>query len=236
MKTIVPTILTTVCAAAAFVAVQVGAQQREARTLAEFDAIEVGGGIDLRLRQSDDFRVEVVGAQDQLENVITEVRNGTLHISHRASSFGGFFGSVDSPEVEVSLPALRSLQASGGSDTVIDDTMAGASLRIDASGGSDLDANVDVDTLEVEASGGSDVRLAGTAREARFRTSGGSDVAARRLEIVAAEVRTSGGSDLEITVSESLYARASGGSDIVYYGNPGAVDTESGSSADITRR
>jgi hypothetical protein len=51
-----------------------------------------------------------------------------------------------------------------------------------------------------------------------------------------ADLESSGGSDIKVTVEEELTARASGGSDIEFKGNPRIVDTNTSSSADIRRR
>jgi hypothetical protein len=217
------------------IALPVGAEDRETRNLTGFDAIEVSHGIDLHIRQGENFRVEVETSGASASDIITEVDNGTLRIGQRRETFR-LFGWFDDSSVDVTLPSLRSLQASGGSDVDTDGLLSGESLRISASGGSDVDIDVAVNELEVEASGGSDTRLTGTAASLRADTSGGSDLSARGLTVDEAILRSSGGSDISITVLERIVARASGGSDIRYAGDPDVVDINASGSADVTRR
>lgn len=210
------------------------AQNRETRALTGFDAISVGGGIDLFVRQGADVRVEVE-SDDDLAEIVTEVRDGTLEI-RRERSLSRFFDWGDHGAVHVTLPALTALTASGGSDVRAEGTFSGDKLAIVASGGSDVAIDVAVAALEATASGGSDTRLSGTARTARLQSSGGSDLDASRFTVAEATVESSGGSDISIGVSESIVANASGGSDITYSGDPRSVNVNASGGADVRRR
>lgn len=211
-----------------------GAQQRESRPLAGFDAIEVGGGIDLSLRQGGSFSVEVE-TDDELAEIVTEVRGNTLTI-RRKSSFNFFDWGGDAGSVSVTMPTLVSLAASGGSDVRTEGTFTSDRLEIVASGGSDVSIDVAAGTLEAETSGGSDLTLSGSARMASVRSSGGSDLNASRLTADEADVQSSGGSDLAIGVRERIVGNASGGSDITYTGNPQTVDVDSNGGSDVRHR
>jgi hypothetical protein len=210
-----------------------GAQQRETRPLTGFDAVHVGGGIDLTLRQGTGFAVEV--ESDELAEIVTEVSGSTLTIRRRSSPrFFDWSGDIGS--VSVTLPTLVSLAASGGSDVTTDGTFTSDDLEIVASGGSDIEIDVAAGTLEAETSGGSDLLLTGSARSARVRSSGGSDLNASRLTADAADVHSSGGSDLAIAVRDSIVGEASGGSDVTYSGDPRTVDVDTSGGSDVRRR
>ena len=209
------------------------AQDAQVRELDGFDAIAVGGGIDVQVQQGDRFLVEVEG--DDADEVTTEVRSGTLHIGVDRSFFGIFDWGSDA-DVRIVMPVVRSIVASGGSDITSVGTISGKELNVQSSGGSDVSLAVSVDNVTVQTSGGADVELSGTAGMAALQTSGGSDMNARALVARAANVQSSGGSDIEITVSDSIVARASGGSDITYLGEPSAVDVSSSGGGDVRHR
>jgi hypothetical protein len=210
------------------------AQQRQTRPLAGFDAIEVGGGIDLFVRKGDGFVVEVQASEDDAAKILTEVVGKTLKIGRKSAL--GFFHWGDGGSVYVTLPALVSLEASGGSDVKGEGTFASDTLRLGASGGSDLTMNVTAGVLHVEASGGSDLRLSGTARSAHVESSGGSDLNASGLTAEEADVDSSGGSDLAIAVSQKISGEASGGSDVTYTGAPGSVNVNTSGGAELHHR
>lgn len=216
------------------IALAASAQQSALRPLAGFDAIEVGGGIDLDVRQGQEFVVEVEAEGDPAD-IITELRDKTLVIRHKSSrSF--FQWNDDDARVRVTLPALAALTASGGSDARAQGTFAGDNLKLVASGGSDLTIAVSTGALDATASGGSDLRLSGSARSARIRSSGGSDLDASQLMVDEVEVDSSGGSDVMVAVRNSIVGSASGGSDIVYSGEPRTVDVDSSGGSDVRRR
>src|SRR5687768_13649389 len=138
-------------------------QDRETRDLANFEAIRVGGGIDLYIRQGEPFLVEVASSDGDIADIITEVRRGTLEIRHDRSLFDFFDWGGDEVAVHVTLPKLVAVTASGGSEVSNEGTISGDELELTASGGADVTLDVSVTTLEVQASGGSDVRLTGSA-------------------------------------------------------------------------
>ena len=136
----------------------------------------------------------------------------------------------------MTLPALVSLDASGGSDVKTEGTFASDNLRVGASGGSDLTIDVAAGVLHVEASGGSDLRVSGTARSAHIESSGGSDLNAGALTAEEADVDSSGGSDVAIAVSQKISGEASGGSDVTYTGAPGSVNVNTSGGAEVHHR
>jgi hypothetical protein len=211
------------------------AQDGQRRPLEGFDAIEVGGGIDLDVRLARDFVVEVATTGDPAA-IVTELRNRTLVIRRRGS-LGRFFDwDGDRASVRVTLRELKSLSASGGSDVRTMGTFASDDFKVVASGGSDITIDVAAGALDATSSGGSDLRLRGTARSARVHASGGSDVDATELTADEADVQSSGGSDLMIAVRNRIAGNASGGSDIVYSGQPQTVDVDASGGSDVRRR
>ena len=211
------------------------AQQRETRPLEGFDAIEVGGGIDLFLRQGTGFVVEVEAEDEDAAEIVTEVRGRTLEI-RRKNTFNFFSWHGDPGAVHITLPALVSLSASGGSDVRTEGMFTSDRLEIVASGGSDVELAVSAASLEAVASGGSDIRLSGSARSASVQSSGGSDFNARDFTADEADVHSSGGSDLTIAVRDKIVANASGGSDVTYSGQPTVVNVNTSGGADVRRR
>src|SRR5262245_6190773 len=210
------------------------AQQRQSRPLTGFNAIEVGGGIDLVLRKGDTFVVEVAASEDVAAKIVTEVVDKTLQIGRKTNFFHWGDGGGT---VYVTMPTLVSLDASGGSDVKAEGTFASDDLRIVASGGSDLTIDVEAGVLAVEASGGSDMRLSGSARSVRVESSGGSDLNASALTADEADVDSSGGSDLTIgVVRQKIAGDASGGADVTYTGAPASVSVNTSGGGKVHQR
>jgi hypothetical protein len=206
-------------------------QQRQSRALAGFDAIEVGGHIDLFVRRGDGFVVEVEAPEGDAAKVLTEVIDGTLQVGREKSFDWGDLGSV-----HITLPGLVSLVASSTSDVATEGKFASDNLRIVASGGTDVTIDVAVGALDIEASGRSDLRLSGSARSARVRSSGSSNLNASRLTTDEADIETRDAAYVSIVVRQKLVADASGVSGIRYSGEPGSVSVYTRGGAAIRRR
>jgi hypothetical protein len=209
------------------------AAETEVRPLSGFSAIGVSGGIDLNIRQGDEFLVEAVNSGGSPEDIVTTVEDGTLTIRRNRSE--GWFDWFDDYSVNVTLPELSAIQSSGGSEVRIDGTITGDELGISASGGSDIVAVLDVTNLAVSSSGGADLTLSGAAVSVTIQASGGSDIDARELSTERATIQSSGGADIDLGVSGQLVAQASGGSDISYFGDP-TTDIAVSGGADVTQR
>ena len=219
-----------------FNAPAVNAQERQVLDLRDFNAIDVGGNIDVDIHQGQNFLVELNIPEDELDDFLIEVDGSTLKINRRRGA-GGFFGLWGSNlSVDVTLPELESIRASGGADVSVPEMISGEILSISASGGSDIDIHIEVTELEINTSGGSDVYVQGTTESAQIKASGGSDLNARDLNAREVHVQTSGGSDTHISVSDRIEGTASGGSDIVYTGNPQIVDVNVSGGSDVTHR
>src|SRR3970040_2030005 len=92
------------------------AQDRDIRDLEAFESVAIGGGVDLFLRLGERFAVEVESSEGDTSDIVTKVRAGTLEVG-RERSFFDFFDWWSGPaSVHVTMPALVSLTASGGSD------------------------------------------------------------------------------------------------------------------------
>lgn len=207
-----------------------GNVKSEDRQLAGFDAIKVSDGIDLYLSQGSTTRVKVTADDNLLPRIRTRVEGNTLLID-----VDGSVRTEKGMQVAVTLPRLSGLSASGGSDVNTHTRFTVENLDVDASGGSDISMELTARRLRTKCSGGSDLNLVGSATEFRAEVSGGSDIKARKFSVDNCWVEASGGSDAWIYVQGNLEARASGGSDIHYDGNPKSVKAEGGWASDITK-
>lgn len=208
-----------------------GPLEKEVRKVSDFDAIDVGYGIDVYLSMGSREHVEVEAPEDLLEYLMTEVKGGKLKIYYDRS-----FNWNSETKVYVQAKKIESINASGGSDVFGENKLKARDLQLEASGGSDIKLEVSAKSLDVNVSGGSDIVLSGEVDNLKANTSGGSDLKAFDLIAQRAHVEASGGSDIKITVKEELDAKASGGADIEYMGNPQKINSDSATSSDIKHR
>lgn len=214
--------------------------ETEFRLISGFSEISVNSGIDIDLRQGPEFEVEVE-ARDT-DDVVTEVVGNTLRISKDTGwkwySFGllSLFARDDAMKVTITLPELTRIRTAGGSDVRGQGRFTGRNLELRSSGGSNITLDLEYDSLDARSSGGSTMYLSGSANRGMLTSSGGSRQNNEGLALKDAELRSSGGSTMNVGVVEELQARASGGSNIRYEGDPLVRDIDESGGANVRRR
>jgi hypothetical protein len=180
-------------------------QRTEALT--GFEAVGVSHGIHATVRTGAETSVVLRGDENLLRHITLAVSDGKLQTE---VPVGVNLWPSEPITLTVTLPTLRGVSASGGSE-------------VDAAG-------ANAGPFTVKASGGSRVRVAGEAAELRLTSSGGSEVTADGLPVATLQVDASGGSQLRATVSGSVRGEMSGGSKLTVAGRPTvAVDLSGGS-------
>ncbi|HEY6628432.1 MAG TPA: DUF2807 domain-containing protein [Acidimicrobiia bacterium] len=162
------------------------------RDVGVFDSIEVSGGIALRLNVDPSATVSVTVNYDDniIDLIVTEVDGTTLQIESK-----GTYNTIGGEDryVEVTVPTLLGLTASGGADVIGQGALD--VLDVNASGGANVDlALLPVGDVTLEASGGANIvvnvtdAITGTA-------SGGADVSVQG-DPPLQNIDVSGGADL----------------------------------------
>lgn len=209
--------------------------ETQIRHVSGFNAIDVATGIDLYITMGSTEEVKIVADDDVIDNIITEVRNGSLHIYSKKNNWLNWRGNK-TRKAYVTVKELTALDASSGSDVESENTLKGEILKISGSSGSDIKLQVHYKNLTLNTSSGSDAELRGKVKNLELSASSGSDIDASDLEAVNCQASASSGSDISLTVSEELKANASSGGDIVYHGNPQVRDIDESSGGDVRKR
>jgi hypothetical protein len=198
-----------------------------------YNAINVSGGIDLYISYGDEAIAVSASETKYRDKIKTTVENGVLKIWYDDNKFS--WNSGKDLKAYVSFKTLRSLNASGGSDIIVEGSIKSDQLKIDISGGCDFKGRVDVNELNVDQSGGSDVSINGRAEKVFINASGGSDFNGYNLITDYCEAEASGGSDVEITANKEISARASGASDISYKGNAALKESKASGASSVSK-
>lgn len=203
----------------------------EVRSLPAFHSLNLSCAVEVELQFGDEPKVVV--ESDILPDVKTRVSDGTLIVSVDTKQ------NFRRAKLYITMPELRRLNISGASKLECGDVNKAATCFITASGASKVELPLRVKELQLRASGASRIRLSGSTRDAEFIIAGASDLSlsgtaqntafslsgasrtdAEYLTTQTADISVSGASKIEIAVEQSLSLRASGASDVRYYGNP----------------
>ena len=211
---------------------------KQNRNISAIKGVRVNSGIDLYLSQGNAEKLEVSAPEDKIDKIITEVKDGILHIYFERSgwNWGINWSGKEGPKARLVFKDLQSIKAGGGSDVYATERLIFDKVVLAAGGGSDLKMDLTAEEVECNASGGSDAILTGSSKYFIADASGGSDIKAKDLRTKFCKVNSSGGSDAHVWVEQELVAHASGGSDVYYYGQPKQVKKSSSGGSDINRR
>lgn len=174
-----------------------GTAMTDGRDVEAFDSIEIGGAFELvvHVDPTATQRVEVSGDDNIVPEVTTSVSGGELDVQ---IEHGMVRPKLDL-KVEVWVPSLTGLEASGASDITVEG-LHGERFELDLSGASDTTLSGTVDRFEVDSSGASDLD-------------------ARGLQAKVVEVEVSGAGDAEVWASDRLDADVSGAGNVRYFGS-----------------
>jgi hypothetical protein len=184
-----------------------GVSKTETRTVAAFTGVAAATGLEVEVHAGAPASVKLVGDDNVLPLVETEVSGTELHVSFKR----GHHVRTEKPiHVDVTLPVLKSLSASGG-------------VHLAASG-------VAADALDVHASSGVSVKVSGTATTLTVEASSGARLDAGELLAKSATVHASSGTSVTLRASESVRGDAASGASVRVLGKPAtqSVSTTSG--------
>jgi hypothetical protein len=181
-----------------------GPRTTQERDVAGFTRIDNRDSVDIRLRVGERRRVVVRAGENVIDDVGTEVRDGTLRVTFDHDGFGG-----SDVVVEASVPKLTGIEASGSGD-------------IDADG-------IAADAFELRSDGSADIALAGTAGRLALELDGSGDADLGGLATREAQVAVSGSGSADVRAGERLEVDVDGSGDVRYHGDPALTQQVDGS-------
>jgi hypothetical protein len=194
-----------------------------------FTSVEVGSGFEAEISESSSYSIAIT-ADDNLFDYIEVSRAGdTLTIRLK------WWYSYQDPTLraKITVPNLYELELSGGTHGTIEGFSSSHEFAVELSGGSWLTGDFTTsEDAEFTLSGGSQVTgLDGGADDLAVSASSGSHLDLSDFHVRDAEVDLSGGSHATINLDGQLDADVSGGSQLLYIGDPtlGDINTSGGS-------
>jgi len=196
-----------------------------------FTTIKTSSGLDVYLTQDDDISL-TVEADENLHDIIkTEVENGTLTIKASEN-----IGRADSKKIRLTLNDISRIKTTSGSDVYSTNTFNVDELDINSTSGSDVNLSIHTQALRCKSSSGSQITLRGKTNLLNAKATSGSDINAEDLDANSSHVSATSGAKIHVNTKKELYAKASSGGDITYYGNPEKIEISDGVSGHISHQ
>jgi Putative auto-transporter adhesin, head GIN domain len=186
------------------IGVDAGPTTTQTRDVAAFTRLKAEDEVDVNLRVGEPRHLRVRAGEKVIDDVRTEVRDGTLYVSY------------DGPDiregrllVEVAAPAVDAIAIDGASDVRVDGLAA--------------------DTLDIRVSGAGDIAAAGSVQRLTLDISGAGDADLAELAAHDARVELRGAGNADVHATARLDAEVSGAGDLAYRGDPSLRQDVSGS-------
>jgi hypothetical protein len=224
----------------------VGPETSREYNLSGFTKVESGSGFETTITKGESYKVTITTNQNLFSYLDISLSGTTLNLQTRPLTIQSF--SI--LKAEVTMPDLREINFSGGSQGHISGFASGEDFNVSASGGSNININVQVGKItfdisggsrvegnvntgatNISLSGGSNLGIIGTGGETVLNLSGGSRADLQQYSVSNADVTLRDGSNGSVIAGGVLNVNLSGGSHLNYSGSPtlGSVDLTGGS-------
>jgi len=199
--------------AASLAALACGAAQADEKTydLAGFTGVSVSAGITAEIAVGGDYSVRAESSEEGLEKLDIRVKGDALEIRRKNMSFN--FGRSAKVTVYVSMPELKELEASSGSDAIAGG-VSGDAFALDASSGASAEVKGECGALSLDISSGAHVEAA-------------------EFKCKSATIDASSGASATVFVTDAVNADASSGGSVKILGEPKSVQTDSSSGGSV---
>ncbi|HOU01765.1 MAG TPA: head GIN domain-containing protein [Bacteroidales bacterium] len=204
---------------------------KKERNAIKATGIRVSSGIDVYLKQGNDFKLSVEADENLHDYILTELNGDMLHVYTDAN-----IRRAESKKVYVTLKEINSISCSSAGDLFGETPVKSDNLKLSASSAGDIKLEVYAKNIDINISSSGDITLTGEADFMEADLSSAGDLNAYNLKVREAEVSASSAGDADIYVTEKLTARSSSAGDINYKGNPEYVDAHSSSAGGVHRK
>jgi hypothetical protein len=165
-----------------------GPKTTQTRQVPAFTGVDSDSSVDVRLHAGRRQSVQVRAGEKVIDDVHTDVRDGTLHVTFDHHGIG-----PAQVVVEASVPRLTAIESDGSGEIDADGVDAGAfAVRSGGSGEVSVAGRAGRLSVDLDGSGGADLDEL-RAREARVVVGGSGDVDVRADHRLAVAVHGSGG-------------------------------------------
>jgi hypothetical protein len=190
--------------------------------VAAFDKVSVAAGVRVEIAQGATRSVVADTSADDFDDLRIVVKAGELRIDRPPGNWF-HFGRRTNYTVRVTMPSLREMEVSSGSNVNVKGAFAG-DFEVSTSSGSHVEiAQLKGRKVRARSSSGSALEVAGSCQSLDAETSSGSNINAGTLMCESATVDASSGSAAKVAATQGLTASASSGASVRVNGSPTVV-------------
>ncbi|MEZ4802734.1 MAG: head GIN domain-containing protein [Gelidibacter sp.] len=203
------------------------------RTTSDYDGIRCSGSFDYVLVAGTEGTITIVGEENLLEYIITEVKDGNLIVKTKDRVW---LNSSKNKTIKITIPFkdLNTISLAGSGDLWNDDKITSNKLEVSLAGSGDVVLNIECSSTKASLAGSGDLTLKGNTNNLNANVAGSGNFHGFDLQSNTTDVSVAGSGNADVFCKENLKARVSGSGDITYKGNPKVEDTKVAGSGSIS--
>lgn len=192
------------------------AQETRGFNVSGFDKLSIGSAFKIDVKQGSRFSVSASGRTEDLQDLESSVKSGTLHLGYKNK---GWNRSRKTVTVQITMPSLEAVDFSGACKANVGNFSGVKSMDIDVSGASQVTMSFSAPKVSFDLSGASSLILSGKGDVLNGEVSGASSFKGRDFSCKVANIDASGASSAAVVASSAVRVDASGASSIRYSGD-----------------
>ncbi len=209
--------------------------QKETRNVGSYEGIHIAGHYNVSLFSSSEGTITLEGNAEDLDQIETSIKNGTLVIKQKNSSWLNNWFS-DQVSIQIPVEEVSKVSLSGSGDIRSDFPLKTDYFKTNISGSGDITLEIEATSVEGKITGSGDLQLKGDAERTEFTVTGSGSIEAQNLKAQKGQAQVTGSGDIELYANEELEAKITGSGDVRCFGNPERQITKVTGSGDITIR
>ncbi|MGB4595165.1 MAG: head GIN domain-containing protein [Anaerolineaceae bacterium] len=195
-----------------------GKEISEDRAVEAFSGIDFSGGGSIKLVHGTEYKLNISGEDNVLDNITSEVKNGVLVIDFKRD-VGATFSTKD-VVFTITYIDINKLEVNGGA-MIESENLGVQNLQLVINGGGSTTLKSQgMDALDVRLDGGNNFVISGQATSQTVEINGGGNYNASDLKTETASISMTGAGNADIWATDTLSAKIVGVGKISYWGNP----------------
>lgn len=210
--------------------ISVSSLHDEERKVSNFTGIGISGPLKVYVKIGNTESLRLEGDQEGIDELITEVKNGTLNIRPKRTNFNNWFGRSNSKiTAYITVKKLTSLAMAGSGSIEVENTVNADEFNAAISGSGNIKAAINAKSLAAAISGSGKLSFSGKAKKSDVAISGSGSFAGSSLTSDEVNAHISGSGNVYIRAEKTINAAIGGSGNVNYTGNPEVTKSIGGS-------
>lgn len=202
------------------------------RTTSDYDAVNFTGSFDYVLVSGTEGKIKIEGEENLLPYIISEVKNGTLHIKieNRISLQPSKNKTI---KITVPFQDINAVSLTGSGDVWTENTISTSHFNASITGSGDVKLEVEATSVAANVTGSGDLTLIGNTNTLKASVTGSGDFKGHNMNANDVDTSVAGSGEIKVVCKGHLKARVTGSGDIKYSGKPKTTDSKVAGSGSI---